>query len=279
MYQSEFFYGKAPDPRFIFQPMVTSVFKIFTDDSYYHYCDNEEKMCHPAKTVAFIRCTDGEGKFYLSDRSFRLKEGQCIFLNFHDIIKYKSLSTVWGYRWVNFITQVDCSEFELNKIYNIPLSEKEDFDLKKLLDCGKADTKNQNYLNALFLNYFYTVMIENSLPGRENTADSGSGRLIDDICSYIHQKLYTKLSINEVAAFFKISPRRLHQIFVRELEISPKQYILKKKMEEGYRLLVQTSAPINKIAYSLAFSSPYHFTNEFKKLFGQAPSQVRKMEK
>ena len=49
-------------------------------------------------------------------------------------------------------------------------------------------------------------------------------------------------------------------------------------MEEGYKLLVQTSMPINKIAYMLCFSSPYHFTNEFRRVFGQSPSEVRKME-
>lgn len=49
-------------------------------------------------------------------------------------------------------------------------------------------------------------------------------------------------------------------------------------MEEGYKLLVQTAAPVNKIAYMLCFSSPYHFTNEFKKTFGQSPTEVRKME-
>jgi len=50
-------------------------------------------------------------------------------------------------------------------------------------------------------------------------------------------------------------------------------------MEEGYRLLVQTSMPINKISELLCFSSPYHFTNEFKKIFNQTPTQVRNIEK
>lgn len=43
-------------------------------------------------------------------------------------------------------------------------------------------------------------------------------------------------------------------------------------------MLVQTSTPVNKIATILAFSSPYHFTNEFKKTFGISPREVRKIE-
>ncbi|UKI23330.1 MAG: AraC family transcriptional regulator [Anaerotruncus sp.] len=86
------------------------------------------------------------------------------------------------------------------------------------------------------------------------------------------KRFFSKITVDTVSAFFNISPRRLHQIFTNELGISPKQYILKKKMEEGYRLLVETSMPINKISETLCFSSPYHFTNEFKKsIFRRRP--------
>lgn len=103
-------------------------------------------------------------------------------------------------------------------------------------------------------------------------------RQIDDICSYVVQKVFSKLTVDELSAFFDISPRRLHQVFTEQLGISPKQFILKKKMEEGYRLLVQTSMPVNKIAELLCFSSAYHFSNEFRKTFGMTPTSVRNME-
>ena len=102
---------------------------------------------------------------------------------------------------------------------------------------------------------------------------------VNNFCDINEQKLFTKITVDAVSAFFNITPRRLHQIFIKELNISPKKYITKKKMEEGYRLLVQTSMPINKISELLCFSSPYHFTNEFKKIFNQTPTQVRNIEK
>lgn len=277
MYQSEFFLTGIHNRAEIFHPTVINVFKIFTDKNYYHYCDSEEKLFHPQKTIAFIRCTDGEGKIYLSEKKFKIKKNECIFLNFHDIEKYKSTSNFWEYRWVNFIADNTESEFEFNKIYQIPCCESEENAFCRLLKYGQSDIKNSNYISSLFLNYFYTVMIESKINEEEMQAKSNA-RMIDEMCSYINQKLYSKISIEEISSFFKISPRRLHQIFTDELDISPKKYILKKKMEEGYKLLVQTSMPINKIAYMLCFSSPYHFTNEFKKTFGQSPSEVRNME-
>lgn len=277
MYQNDSFFINEQNICRIFQPNVSSAFKILADNSYYHFCNDEERLCHPLQTIAFIRCTDGRGRICFNNERLIISKDECVFLKFHDITEYKSLSNIWGYRWVNFSAESFEGEFQLNKIYRIPFCEAEDKAFNKMLLYGQAKNMNSGYLSALFSLYFYSVMLEGEL-SEENIFSEHSAKQIHEICSYIHQKLYSKILIEDVAAFFKITPRRLHQIFSKELGISPKQYIIKKKMEEGYRLLVQTSSPINKIADMLCFSSPYHFTNEFKRMFGQPPSEVRKME-
>ncbi|MGN1201671.1 MAG: hypothetical protein ACI4RF_00135, partial [Eubacterium sp.] len=153
MYQSESFYVTDPVGTDIFCPVVTSVFKVLSDNSYFHYCDEEEQMNHPDKTIAFIRCNTGIGKIYLKDKNLELKANECVFISFHDIVKYKSLSNVWGYRWVNFLAPHACEEFEFNKIYKIPFSENEDKAFGKLLCGGQSDFKNKSYIDSLFLSF------------------------------------------------------------------------------------------------------------------------------
>lgn len=276
MYQSDSFYISNQSYYNHFSIIVTSAFKILADSTYHHYCDEEEKAMHSANTIAFIRCTHGQGKIQIENDEITIRENECVFIRFQEIKEYKSTSNIWGYRWTNFQAKYYTNEFELNKIYKIPFTENEDFAFNKLLSNGQ-NYINANYINALFQNYFYSVMLESKIEKTDSELSTNT-KLIDEMCSYIQQKLYCKITINEISDFFKISPRRLHQIFTSQLNISPKKYILKKKMEEGYKLLVQTSSPINKIADMLCFSSAYHFTNEFKKTFGQSPSEVRKME-
>uniref|UniRef100_UPI0040289FE3 helix-turn-helix transcriptional regulator n=1 Tax=Eubacterium sp. TaxID=142586 RepID=UPI0040289FE3 len=274
MYQSEFFHLKQHSCSTGFQPEIISAYKILADNSYYHYCDEDEKSSYEDGTYAFIRCTYGQGKIFTDKGTFILGENTCLFIRFNEIIKYTSLTDLWGYRWVNFTAKNVQEEFETDKIYEIPLCEKENNAFTEMLNYGKNYPLNNNYINTLFTAYFYSVMIKNNL--NEEDLQATQSKLIDEICAYVEQKIYSRVSIDEISAFFRISPRRLHQIFTKELNISPKQYILKKKMEEGYKILVQTTIPVNKIANMLAFSSPYHFTHEFKKTFGITPREIRK---
>lgn len=275
MYHSESFFVDNSVKCFNFTPIVSSAFKILADSSYHHICSDEEKASYSEKTIAFIRCTTGCGRIYANGKSFDLKENEYIFINFRNIEKYKSLSYLWGYNWVNFEANIN-NEFEFCKIYTSEISEDETLAFEKFIAAGK-EADDKSYINSLFLNFFYIATKEN--PNDNNRkSESKNIKLIDEICAFIQQKLFEKITVNDVALFFNITPRRLHQIFSKELGISPKQYIVNKKMEEGYRLLVQTSYPINKISEALSFSSAYHFSNEFKKTFNQTPTQVRNME-
>lgn len=275
MYHNQSFYLGTQNKNNLFVPNVISAYKILADINYFHLNDEKEFSLYPKSTAAFIRCTAGSGKIYTNHGEFELNENEYIFLKFHDIIKYKATSGVWGYRWVNF----GCfgnADFEYEKVCKKDVGDEEEKYFDKLIGIGQ-NSEISGYVSFIFLAYYYNICKKDEISEILNI-DAAPHRQIDDICSFISQKIFTKISVDTVSAFFNISPRRLHQIFTKELGISPKQYIIKKKMEEGYRLIVQTSMPINKISDILCFSSPYHFTNEFKSVFNQTPTQVRNME-
>ena len=87
MYHNKSFYLGNQSKNNLFLPNVISAFKILVDESYFHFTDDEEHNLYPKGTVAFIRCTAGNGKIYTKHGEIELSENDYIFLNFHDIIK------------------------------------------------------------------------------------------------------------------------------------------------------------------------------------------------
>lgn len=276
MYHNLFFFTDDKSDLPSFSPRVISAYKILTDDGYYHICDDDERSRYDDDTFCFIRCVTGSGVIYLSDRRIKINANDYVALRFRDIVKYKSTSSIFAYRWVNFKLNTPY-DLHLAEVKSVKVGEREERLFDSLIPVG-MNIDNIDFINSLFCAYYFFVTL-----GEETEKISRdkiySTKQTGDICAYIEQRVFNKITVSELSAFFNISQRRLHQIFVKEVGVSPKQYIVKKKMEEGYRLLVQTSMPINKIAEALCFSSQYHFTNEFKKIFHQTPTAVRNMEK
>lgn len=271
MYNSVFFNLGSGGLKNIFKVSVYSVYKIITDNNYYNYKDNEINL--EDNKIAFIRCTKGSIKICTYNREYILTENDCIFIYHKDIKKYYSCSPILEFLWVNFIAENYKNCFELNEKYRVIYKTEESKRINKLLQYGKNDSANKEYINHLFKSWLYLLFVENDSEIAEIAAIHNKS---EEICNYIDQNIYSKITVEGIADFFNISSRYLHKIFTEELDISPKQYILIKKLEEGFRLVENTSLSINEIAGVLCFNSQSHFSNAFYKYFNFYPSLLRK---
>ncbi len=58
--------------------------------------------------------------------------------------------------------------------------------------------------------------------------------------------------------------------------MTPNNYVRKKRLEEGKRLLEESNDTIAEVSYKTGFSNPYYFSKCFKQEFGMSPSAYRK---
>ncbi|MGG6241422.1 AraC family transcriptional regulator [Nodosilinea sp. AN01ver1] len=92
---------------------------------------------------------------------------------------------------------------------------------------------------------------------------------------YIHAHLNRDLSLAELASVVNVSPTYFASLFKKVMGISPHQYVIKQRVERAEVMLKGTDLAIADIALQVGFSSQSHLTQQFKRLTGVTPKQVR----
>ena len=98
-------------------------------------------------------------------------------------------------------------------------------------------------------------------------------RIVSDVKKYISEHTHDKLSLNEVAAIFGISPSYLSQLFGKYNDTGFNEYINTCKIEEAKRLLRAENYKVYEVAEMLNFGSEFYFSKVFKKIQGVTPSE------
>lgn len=79
-------------------------------------------------------------------------------------------------------------------------------------------------------------------------------------------------SLEELAPHFGYTYGHICKIFKKQVGVSPKEYLLSKKMDHAAKLL-SSGKSVGQAAEVLGYSNPYNFSRAFKKQYGVAPRE------
>jgi AraC family transcriptional regulator len=83
------------------------------------------------------------------------------------------------------------------------------------------------------------------------------------------------LSLVELAEAIDISPTYFASLFKQAMGVSPHQYVIQQRVKRAKTMLSKTDLAIADIALQVCFSSQSHLTQQFKRLTGMTPKQIR----
>jgi len=109
-------------------------------------------------------------------------------------------------------------------------------------------------------------------PGRAGRLSEASLRSATD---YVGDNLSGDLSLSGMAAAANLSPYHFARAFKRSTGLSPHQYVLRRRMERAKELLVDTELQVGEVAKRVGFASPSHFSQQFRRVIGTTPSDLR----
>ena len=100
---------------------------------------------------------------------------------------------------------------------------------------------------------------------------------IKQTLNYIEQYYLTEIDLEQLSAVSNYSYHRFRHIFKDIMGVSPKQYILSKRLTYAKKQLQETDISITNLAFNCGFSSTSQFIKTFKEHFHMSPSLYRKM--
>ena len=122
------------------------------------------------------------------------------------------------------------------------------------------------------------------LVGFSRHVDRVSGRAgtVDDFAKtvdYLKKKYNERLSTAGLAEMAGMSISQFERRFRRALNSSPRQYLLRLRVDAASRLLTFTNRPIARISEECGFHDHAHFTRSFKKMMNMTPLTFRKRQR
>lgn|GEM_PF-1826388 len=116
----------------------------------------------------------------------------------------------------------------------------------------------------------------------QTRADSEKGLTQNEaqkISDFIDQNLDGTIKIEDLADQVGMTEQVFAKRFQKTHETSPYQFLISARVDEGKRLLRNTTWKLSEIALAVGFSSQAHFTTSFRKVVGVTPSAYRNATK
>ncbi len=106
----------------------------------------------------------------------------------------------------------------------------------------------------------------------------GEPTLADELRRYFDSSLTKEQNLTEAAAEFSISVTHLIRVFKEKYNVTPKQYIMKRRIAAARLMLSDTSMTVQQIAEKLCFSDSNYFSVVFRRYTDMTPSEYRSRE-
>lgn len=225
----------------------------------------------------------GSGLFTAAGKRFECRTGDTFVIFPGEPFSYEADRTnPWRYAWVAFtgteayslLSKIGVTETNpvIRRVKRnvVPLLRRIRTELDQAGSPQLADLKSAGYLRLLLAAYGESVR------GPAAAKDRSEIELqIAQAVRLLSTNYAQPISIDRLSRSFGYHRTYFSAMFKQVVGMSPKQYLLKTRMERAETLLM-TNLPIEQVAASVGFGDPLYFSKQFRKWSGMSPTAYRK---
>ncbi|MBQ9387842.1 MAG: helix-turn-helix transcriptional regulator [Lachnospiraceae bacterium] len=166
-------------------------------------------------------------------------------------------------------------KMRIGKLYHLPLDESEITIRRMLLQtCNNPTEQECRYAST----FFSALMIHWQRKYHELIKSDSEKRVLK-IAEKIANAPEDDYNITEEAERCELSERRFRDVFIETTGFSPKEYMIKKRLDKAIAYLLLTDMKMADIAIECGYADPLYFSRVFKNKTGYSPMEFREIMK
>lgn len=217
----------------------------------------------------FLACISGTGEILIDGVWTEIKAGEaCVLPPFVTNAFRAQAEQNWKFAWVRYEEDeskktIASSHSPICSAYNSEVIETIFEEIEK-----EISSTSSKQVTIAWVNLLHQQVLKFTKPTQLDK------RLLN-ILSDVIANLGHDWTLHELAEHGNMSPEHLRRLTNQQLGRSPMQQIIFMRMMYAKKLLAETQLPIETIAKTVGYSSPFSFSNTFYKWMGYRPSTIR----
>ncbi|MBQ9964472.1 MAG: AraC family transcriptional regulator [Clostridia bacterium] len=226
--------------------------------------------------------TRGSGAFTYDDAVYRLKAGDCVFIDCRTPYSHRSSADLWELKWVHFygpnMQGIYQKYAERGGAPVFPARSAEQY--RTLLDDIFAIASSDSYIRDMQifekLTALLTVLMGENYR-RERILRKNSINLdLQRVKEFLDRHYAEPITLDRLAETFFINKYYLSRVFKQQFGSSPIDYVLHVRITQAKILLRFSDLSVEQICAQCGIPDPNYFARIFKKVEGCSPGEYRR---
>lgn len=211
---------------------------------------------------------DSEKNYYFSDGSvLSTKGGDLFYLPKGSSYTVNDL-TSGGCHAINFDANISDTKPFSTSVRNYESL------LKEFKDAARKWKQQSDSSHVFIRKCLYDVILEMHKDHKKSYLPDAKLEIIDPAVKKISSDFTDpEISVASLAALCSVSEVYFRKIFLTKFGVSPREYIISRRLDYASQLLRSGQFQISEIAAMCGYAEPCHFSREFKKKFGVSPAK------
>lgn len=231
-----------------------------------------EKHCHTQYEMIYV--LEGDISIMLEGRNYRLTENQTVIippLFYHTVTANKK----GIYRRVTALFETDAIPPVLQ-----PLMQKKNacltvFSSRHGEELKRLCRESNSAFYAPLLQSLMVQLMYHDIQAEQTESVVETDEFLQKIISYIDEHLSEKITLGDLAVYTSRSKSSVCHLFEQKMNISPKQYILQKKLALAHRWIDDGMSP-TLAALQIGYENYSNFYRMYRNMFQISPSQIQR---